>query len=170
MNEECSTQLSDPKGLAMSIIKKIGVPWWYMDFDDLISEGYIGYLRACKSYKPDKGSGFVHWAYIKMHGYILSYLIKKSPKDHVDIDALRNTHIEPSYDDWILDKVDIQNAMELLDERSKDVIKLHYWDKMSIRDIAKERKMSPSGIENIHLKALSVLRSYYKRQSRKDYE
>jgi len=146
-----------PRAFAITIIKRMGVSPWHMDFDDLISEGYLGYMAAQRSYDPGRCS-FSHWAYIKMHGYILSYLIRKSSKDHPNFDDLIRKPYTPNPESLILDSIDLQRAMSKLTPRTREILWLQYRDGLNHREIGRVYELAKSSISSIHVKALRVLR------------
>lgn len=146
----------DPRAFAVTIIKRIGIPWWYTDYDDLISEGYIGYLAAQKSFTPGKSS-FSHWAYLKMRGYILNYLIKKSPKDDLCIDDVRDA-ASPIFSDGAFHEIDLQRAIARLPPRSREVLQLHYWEGLNFREIGQRYGLAKSSVGSIHIGAIKKLR------------
>ncbi len=147
-----------PRAFAVTIIKRIGVPWWYMDFDDLISEGYLGYMAAQRSYDPARCS-FSHWAYLKMRGSILNYLIRKSPKEYLSIDDLRNKPYTPSPESAILESIELQRAMDKLTPRTQAILWLQYRDGLNHREIGRLYGLAKSSVSSIHVKALLVLRN-----------
>ena len=146
-----------PRAFAITIITRMGVPPWHMDFDDLINEGYLGYMAAQRSYNPGKCS-FSHWAYVKMRGYILNYLIRKSSRDHLNIDDLIRKPYTPSYESLILDSIDLQRAMSKLTPRTQEILWLQYRDGLNHREIGKVYGLAKSSVSSIHVKALRVLR------------
>jgi RNA polymerase sigma factor (sigma-70 family) len=146
-----------PRAFAITIITRMGVPPWHMDFDDLINEGYLGYMAAQKSYNPNRCS-FSHWAYLKMRGYILNYFIRKSSKDHPNIDDLRNKPYTPNLESLILDSIDLQRAMSKLTPRTHEILWLQYRDGLNHREIGRVYGLAKSSVSSIHVKALWVLR------------
>lgn len=54
----------------------------------------------------------------------------------------------------------IESALEKLDEKEKEVIKMYYLDGFHMKEISKKLKVSESRISQIHSKALLKLRSY----------
>ncbi len=146
-----------PRAFAITIITRMGVPPWHMDFDDLINEGYLGYMAAQRSYNPGKCS-FSHWAYVKMRGYILNYLIRKSSRDHLNIDDLIRKPYTPSYESLILDSIDLQRAMSKLTPRTQEILWLQYRDGLNHREIGRVYGLAKSSVSSIHVKALRVLR------------
>jgi RNA polymerase sigma factor (sigma-70 family) len=146
-----------PRAFAITIITRMGVPPWHMDFDDLINEGYLGYMAAQRSYNPGKCS-FSHWAYVKMRGYILNYLIRKSSRDHLNIDDLIRKPYTPSYESLILDSIDLQRAMNKLTPRTREILWLQYRDGLNHREIGRVYGLAKSSISSIHVKALWMLR------------
>ena len=148
-----NNDVRDPKAIAVTIIKRIGVPWWYMDYDDLISEGYLGYLAAQQSYDPDK-CNFSSWAYLKMRGYIMNYLIRKSPKNHVDIDEIVNKLYTVDNDN-----IDFHRAVKKLPSRTQKILWLQYYAGLNHREIGKILGLAKSSISSIHVKALKELRT-----------
>jgi RNA polymerase sigma factor for flagellar operon FliA len=54
----------------------------------------------------------------------------------------------------------IESALEKLDEKEKEVIKMYYLDGFHMKEISKKLRVSESRISQIHSKALLKLRSY----------
>lgn len=150
---------SNIRGLAISIIKNIGIPWWYMDFDDLISEGYLGYLSAVKSFNSQKGAGFTHWAYIKMRGNILSYLCRKSPQDYLELNDDCCYRFKNPQEETSLNIIDLKNEIKKLPQRTQEILWRYYWERMTIREIGTLYELSPTGVEAVLQRALRQLKT-----------
>jgi RNA polymerase sigma factor (sigma-70 family) len=146
-----------PRAFAITIITRMGVPPWHMDFDDLINEGYLGYMAAQRSYNPGKCS-FSHWAYVKMRGSILNYLIRKSSRDYQSFDDLIRKPYTPSPESLILDSIDLQRAMDKLTPRTREILWLQYRDGLNHREIGRVYGLAKSSVSSIHVKALWALR------------
>ncbi len=63
--------------LAKSIYVRL--PKGMVELDDLVSEGFVGYLRACQKYDEKISSNFAYYATIKIRGAILDYLRREKP-------------------------------------------------------------------------------------------
>jgi len=123
-----------------------------MDYDDLISEGYVGYLMALRDYDPTKSS-LCTWAYLKMRGRILNHLHRKGPKDAT------TAEIEPTGDHLDYDdRVALRTALASLPERLQEVLRMHYFEGKSYSEIGQQIGKCKGTVEWLHLKALGYLR------------
>lgn len=58
-------------------------------------------------------------------------------------------------------KMEIENAMQLLTEKEKQVIQLAYFEEMTVREIAKDIHCSKSRISEIQNNAIKKMRKYF---------
>lgn len=58
------------------------IAWRYcrrtgVDFDELMSEAYLCFMKCCKSYRKDKGTKFSSWCQFKVTMHMKTYLKRK---------------------------------------------------------------------------------------------
>ena len=59
-----------------------------LPFEDMRSEAYAGFMKACNNYQPKKGMKFSSWCYLVTWGFLQSHIMKRAG------DPLRFVEIE----------------------------------------------------------------------------
>lgn len=65
------------KQVVFSVVPNLKDPVLY---DDLMSEGMVGYAEACQTYKDDRGASFWTYAHYRIRGRILNQLNQRSTR------------------------------------------------------------------------------------------
>jgi DNA-directed RNA polymerase sigma subunit (sigma70/sigma32) len=71
------------RSIAWSFWRKTGV-----DFDELMSESYLVFMKCCESYRKDKGTKFSSWLQFKVSMHLRTYLHKKFKDRLVFVDEI----------------------------------------------------------------------------------
>jgi RNA polymerase sigma factor for flagellar operon FliA len=197
------------------------------EFDDLISEGYLGLHDAMKKFDYTRGLQFETYASHRIRGAIIDYIRKIDPLPRVlrekarmiekayreleqsllrsvtdeeiaehlgipvgefhqilldtsfvayfsldeSVDGDTDKEVRSDYigepneaiDDLLLQQA-LEKAIERLPEREKVVISLLYLEDISLTEVARIMKLSPSRISQLHAKALYRLRNALNQQ------
>ena len=155
-----------------------------VEFDDLYNSGYPALVAAVNSYSPEKGT-FATWfmlhlktAFAEATGYrtqrgkkepLNNYISLDTPlSDDADSDALMDVIEDPaglrwrdSLEEsmWQEDlKVALDTAMNPLSENLKDVLRLRYWDNMTLEAAGELRGVGKERIRQMENKAIRILR------------
>ena len=99
----------------------------YDEREEMIQEGYVGFMYACRKYDEERGLKFSTYGRFWIIKYMKDYIYKKYKYNQmIDID---NQQI-PSYDHIN------ELCFDLLTEKEKDIIFKRYFQNMKIMDIA----------------------------------
>jgi hypothetical protein len=71
-NEQLPKVLDLLRAVAWKFWRRSGV-----DFDELMSEAYFAFMRACETYKGDRGAKFSTWCQYKTSMHLTTYLTKR---------------------------------------------------------------------------------------------
>lgn len=153
-----------------------------VDFDDIISIGSIGLIKAIDSFNSEKSARLATYAARCIENEILMYIrsskkysndiFLQDPIGH-DFDGNEITVMDmvksddDPVPDEVSDKIDITRMMrkidEVLDEREREIIRLRYavcgGEEMTQREIASMLGISRSYVSRIEKKALKKIAS-----------
>lgn len=150
-SSEESTLLRYTKGVALHLAQRKRLP--PDQWDDAISEGYLGYLEALKSWRPGKGASLKSWIYFKVNSRVdrmrrseWRWGRRLEAQEEVDssIDPLLEAHIE-----------------RVLDDREWAVLALHlglHGGKRTMEEIGRELGVSSRTAIRLKASALRKLR------------
>lgn len=150
------TELTEKNlNLIRFVAKKFSVQCNFIDFDDLIQEGWTGFYRAVQTYKPDlpNSAKFSTWAIYWVYQSIQRFLEQKTPKskeisiyeeyseDLTLLDTLEDTEAEYKFWSYIERnelREELEDVMEkYLPLKQRQIIKLYYgWDGLRWRTTA----------------------------------
>jgi RNA polymerase sigma factor (sigma-70 family) len=145
-------------------------------FDELYSAACMGLIMARDTYKDNKGMCFKSWASIKMKWSVCDYITrdkkfneKKGAAYGAVVISLNNTYEDNdlseriigaiNFEDELLVKVMVDRAIELLDERSRNVINLIYYNGLTYKEVSEELKMGKSTVYKTIKKSLFIMKS-----------
>ena len=127
--------------------------------DDLRQEAWMGLLKACESYDPNRSNKFITFAYVYIRGYVLRFIFKaKKDKPYrtcEDPEELEHN----SYEDHSAEHNDLVLAITKAasDQKHAYLLEEYFMKGKSLRQIAKEMNIS-HGLVSIRLnKLLTVL-------------
>lgn len=131
----------------------------FVDFDDLIQEGYIGLYKAYKNYKTDKNVSFSTYAYFWIKKYIIAFLNKQKKENFLSFDEVDVEKIS-YFEEISEDKTDIKEKISNLnlDDLELKVISLNFKQKLPLDKIAKILNLPRERIRQIKSKALRKLK------------
>lgn len=181
------------------------------EYDDLLSEGIIGLIKAHDRYDPDKGASFTTYAQFSVEQYVKDFieretsLIRKPKRfyrrsatkeyqqpnmirgfkilaqNHVSLEdivstkegarAIKYKHIIPdettSPEEIVIQKLtecdlqrDLQNAISLLKDKEKKILKLRYGQRLSQKEIGTIFGVTESWICQREKRILAKLNAY----------
>ena len=127
----------------------------YDEREEMIQEGYIGLMYACRKYNETRGLKFSTYGKFWILRYMKEYVNKKYKYNNLLID-IDNIQI-PSYDHIS------ELCFDLLNEKEKDIIFKRYFQNMKIIDIADQYCVSRNTMSNwmkIGIKKLKKTNNY----------
>lgn len=143
-----------------------------IEFDDLVSEGYLAMIQAAQKYDASRGSSFVAYAapFIRKAMEKMKPTPKvKSPKSidaplssnnqYTLLDILNDKDAESADDNTILKMVrnDLMSCLEKLDERDRAVIERFYGigkPHLTMAEIAEDMNLKRERVRQIRDKAI----------------
>ena len=126
------------------------------DVEDIVSTVFLKVYQRIDSFDPSKAS-LSTWIYTITRNTVIDYFKKRKIhiefSDEIGIDMLPDDSL---VNDELLDC--LADTLELLSERERDLIILHYYKGFTLKRIAEMMGMSYINAKLIHTKALSMLR------------
>jgi len=107
-----------------------------------------------------------HYLYRSARNNAIDWLRKQRPKSELDEPMLDQLASEETADEDLREAMQlklVQEAMELLPSRCKEVFTLQKLSGMTYREIAEELDISVKTVENQMVKALSIIRDHYQK-------
>jgi RNA polymerase sigma factor (sigma-70 family) len=149
------------------------------DREDLQSLGYMGLLRAAKTFDPERGVAFSTYAYRCIETTIAGALRRETDRqiDCISLSLLIGADEDNPLEDQIahqgpdasveaLNTVErelMEQAMEGLPDQQVKLIHALYFDGDSVPQVAQQWGLNPQAVQNIHIKALKAMRVRLKR-------
>jgi RNA polymerase sigma factor (sigma-70 family) len=115
------------------------------DAEEKVQDTFMRVVKYAKRYDPSKGS-FLVWA-LKIAKNLCLDIKPKPPEDKADGKASESSHDESAkfmVDDKTIDKT--QQCVEQLKPEDRDIIRLYYVLKHSVREVAHEIGKSKSAV------------------------
>lgn len=174
------------KKLAVIMAMRYGNPL-LLPKEEIRSEGYVGWVKAYKSYNPDIGIKFSTYLSrcIRNHVYSLNMRQLDKCRNNTDIDyiyldktiaidaTINNFYevvtVEGNRSDYetcldklsLLDEIDNLIAHNRLDESQKDLIIKRFYEDQTTKDIGIELGISRQLVDHHLKKAFKVLKEHY---------
>lgn len=128
------------------------------DVEDLVSKVFIKILEKYDTFDETKAS-LSTWIYTIAGNTVIDFY--RVHKIHAEIDETFS-YEESGFDSILKEETleELANALEKLDERSRDLIILHYYSGVTLREIAARMGMSYANVKIVHNKALKQLQAY----------
>jgi RNA polymerase sporulation-specific sigma factor len=158
------------KPLLYSTIKRYA---WGLDKEEMLQEASLCVLEGIQQFDEAKGIPFLAYIKTKLKFYIYNQSRKQRVTYSLNTSANTSTDGEEGQDflDLLADhsvdligdilcseqKAAVQAALNQLDPRQRQVILLHYFNRTSLKDIAKQQGVSYKTILRRKNKALAVL-------------
>lgn len=130
------------------------------DAEDLQSNVFLKVFRQWDRYESEKAS-ISTWIYTIARNEVIDYyrtrhVAEEIPEDFRDASQTEEEVIENEELDELAD------ALMQLEQKERDLIVLHYYEKKTLRSIAEMMDLSYDQTKNVHYKALKQLRKIMK--------
>ncbi len=162
-----------------------GCPGRGVEFEDLYQSGYLAMVAAVNSYDPAAGGVFSTWlmyhlktAFAEATGYrtqkgrqepLNNYLSLDTPlTDDADSDDLMDVVADPAGLQWRESLEDaiwykelqevVEAALATVPEKYRDILRLRYWEDMTLEDIGDLRGISMERVRQMENKGIRTLR------------
>lgn len=143
------------------------------DYEDILSFGYIGLMKAAMTYDPAKQYRFSTWATYHIRNEIRKYFREKSremAERIISIDEERDNdgdeaslhEVIPALDRGIKgveNKLIVKELLSGLDERERTILFMYFWIGLSDKQIGKYFNLTRSRISQIINKSLRRLKA-----------
>lgn len=148
--------------------------------EELFSAGLYGLMKACRSYDPDRGAEFKTYAYHRIRGAILDELrrldfLPRSLRDRARVDGVDapsvlgiptdedgNESLAAPLEASLVENRDLLEAInteiDQLPEKMRQVMVLYYSEKLNMREIGVQMRLTESRVSQIHSNAVLRLR------------
>lgn len=128
--------------------------------DELIQEGYIGLILACRKYNPEMNVELSTYSSYWIRSYISKY-IKRKYNSFKTLPLYTDRFIETSetslqFDENVL--FDLELALDSLESWEYEFIRKRFFDRMTIKDIAIESGLSRNTISKYCSKITNKLK------------
>lgn len=159
----------------------------FFDVDDLVGEGYVGYLDAVKKFKPLNGTKFKTYAEYRVRGSIVDYIRNNMPGKRNVTDAPRpkvyfiddlldtsDQELKPLYN-VLLDKLSygkdepdiyehalLKDHINCLKDQQKECLFRYYWEDKTMAEVAGELGCTESRVSQVISKATIMLKKRFK--------
>jgi len=159
------------KKIAGKCFKKYGN--YLMEFDDMVSIGFIGLIEAMGKFDASRGNKFPTYAAYRIKGAILDEtmkLLKSNSKikfmslEDLEAGILISTALSAASEiskREILSLID-KIIKENLNELEGEIINLKYKTDLPLKDISKIKRLSRGRVSQIHKKALLKIKESLK--------
>lgn len=130
----------------------------FHEAEDLCSNVFVKVYEKLDTYDESKSS-ISTWIFTITRNTLIDYYRKR--KIHVELDE--NLIVEED-DETILTEENLEimaDALESLDDRLKELILLHYYKEMTLKEIANKMDISYAYVKVLHQKALIKLKKYF---------
>ena len=126
------------------------------DIKDLCSEVFLEIMRE-KDMFSGETKALSSWIFVITKRTVAKFYRSYRPTDEIPEDMSDDTDIEQqTIDAETLDR--LADALEMLDERLRDIISLHYYGEKTLTEIAAAMGISYPNIKVLHKKALNQLK------------
>lgn len=129
------------------------------DAEDLTSEVFLKAFKKLESFDESKAS-FSTWIYTVARNTVIDYY--RTRKDSTELDE--NLTVSEYADTSLLKNETLEilaDALESLDERSRNIVILHYYNGLPLKSISDATGISYSHTKLLHNKALTELKKYF---------
>lgn len=150
------------------------------EFEDLLQLGYLGLVRAAKTFNEDKKIRFSTWAYPKIKYAILQYANRdrnfnsKQGEPHkykiysLNYEFDGNDGKPEKFEDILItdnffeddeiNKIFVQDLLNRLDKKELEIVRLYYFEDMNQREIAEIYNTSQVQISKTLRRAINKLK------------
>lgn len=130
------------------------------DAEDILQDVFSSVYEHCSEFDPERCNEQA-WLYIIAKRKLVSYY--RAQKDNTSLDELEDYQI-PGVDtmskavNLMGARQAVANALEKLDERSRDIIILRFFKDMTADEVAKKMGLSPVNVRVIQSRALDAMK------------
>jgi RNA polymerase sigma factor (sigma-70 family) len=107
---------------------------------ELIQEGYIGLMYACRKYDETRGLKFSTYSSYWIKRYFMNYLMKKQKENNISLPLKLEVL---SYRDY-----NREIDLDVLNNNEKEIIKKRFFEKKKVIELAKEYGVSRNTMTN----------------------
>lgn len=127
--------------------------------EDLCSDVFLKVYEKLDSF-DEKRASVSTWIYTITRNTLTDYFRTRHVADEIPESFRDDVSVE---DDICRDEMleTLADALETLDERSRDIIILHYYRGMTLRTIALRLDISYAYVRILHQKAIGVLKKFF---------
>ncbi|MDI6603745.1 MAG: sigma-70 family RNA polymerase sigma factor [Thermoanaerobacteraceae bacterium] len=176
-NELCFNAKKGDKESVEEIIKRfnpllisLANKFPYDDFNDMLQDGRVRIMECIKEFDPKKGKDFLGYLNVQLRFFyrnkarcrINALSLNEKSTDDCDteiIDLIKNEGL--SIEETIINNIlksELKIAFGKLTEKQKKIILLHYFERISMADIAKEMGLHYQSIVKLKNRAIKKLR------------
>ncbi len=118
--------------------------------EELIQEGYIGLMYACRKYDETRGLKFSTYSSYWIKRYFMNYLMKKQKENNISLPL--KLEVIP-YKDYnrVID-------LDMLNNNEKEIIKKRFFEKKKVIELAKENGVCRNTMTNKIKKIIEKLK------------
>ena len=137
----------------------------YVQLDELISDGYLGWLDARQRFDPDRGVEFRRFAAKRTRGAMIDGLRERRsfPAMQIEPDVLeasRPAGLSPEQNEPTTSHPDlkwVRSALRGLPRRSRLAVELHYLESMPMKDVGTVLHITESAISQLLARTIRLL-------------
>ncbi len=128
------------------------------DRDELLQEGYIGLIYACRKYDPSFNVKLSTYSGYWIRSYINKYL-KKKHNTQEPLSLIVETYIERIHHDYEA-SIDLRLALDSLEPWDYDFIRRRFFDRMTIKEMANEYNVTRNTISKHSVRISNKLKRH----------
>ena len=118
--------------------------------EELIQEGYIGLMYACRKYDETRGLKFSTYSSYWIKRYFMNYLMKKQKENNISLPLKLEVIPYKDYNRAI--------DLDMLNNNEKEIIKKRFFEKKKIIELAKENGVCRNTMTNKIKKIIEKLK------------
>lgn len=131
----------------------------FLDFDDLLQEGFLGLQKAYKNFDPSMNVSFHTYAYYWIKKQILDYVRKYKKLETLNLDEVEHSKLK--YEEKF--ELDV-NFGEInfdkcnLSDLERKIVIYNFYEKKPFKEIAVELSLSTERVRQLYKKALRKIK------------
>jgi RNA polymerase sigma-32 factor len=168
----------------LPLVKRIAVEYLKFDasWEDLVSQGFVGLMKAVRRYDPDRGARLGAYAYKWIEAELREYTLRQVPMESLNEpageDGVEKIHLledEGEDQEWafsnaqerLMRQAFLARALESLPDAERQIIvERHLRDQPTpLKDLGARFGLSGESIRQMELKALKALRGMAMREA-----
>lgn len=132
-----------------------------VDVEDIVSKVFMKIVEKLDTFDSTKAA-LSTWIYTITGNTVIDFY--RMNKAHSGIEEVEDSlgYVESGFDEILNNETleELAIALENLDERSRDLIILHYYSGLTLKEIGLRMGMSYANVKIVHNKALKLLKGY----------